>query len=147
MTETGHGLILALQDAPEQTWLDINGWNSVTAYAGTTLKLLPNDAARGSLTSYTKLGETTVSNWCVAQKSDYDAIFQNLGSMMGDNNGKVYDSNVNAYITSGVGGTALYGRYWSATEAADNYIWSFGDDYWRRNYNYHNFIVRPVLGF
>ena len=146
VTETGHGLILSLQDAHEQYWNNILWWTSVTTYAGTTLKLLPNDAACGSLTSYTKLGETTVSNWCVAQKSDYDAIFQNLGSMMGNNNSKVYDSNVNAYITSGVGGTALYGRYWSATEA-DDYIWSFGDDYWFRNYNYHNFNVRPVLGF
>ena len=37
---TGHGLILALQDATSQTWDAINGWTSVTTYASTTLKLV-----------------------------------------------------------------------------------------------------------
>ena len=83
VTETGHGLILALQDATSQSWNTINGWTSETTYAGTTLKVLPDDAARGSLTSYTTLGETTVSNWAVAQKNDYDEIFTNLGSATG----------------------------------------------------------------
>ncbi|MBQ6771687.1 MAG: hypothetical protein IJP44_12015 [Bacteroidales bacterium] len=115
VTETGHGLILALQDATPQYWPTINGWESVTDYASTTLQVLPDDAARGSLTSYTTLGATTVSNWAVAQKSDYEAIFINLGSTTGNSKGKTYDSNVNAYITTGVGGTALSGRYWSAT--------------------------------
>ena len=74
VTSTGHGLILALQDAKMQTWNTINGWTSAS-YAGTTLKVL-TDAARGTnLTSYTALGETAVSNWAVAQKSDYEAIF------------------------------------------------------------------------
>ncbi|WP_171291077.1 hypothetical protein, partial [Acinetobacter baumannii] len=54
VTKTGHGLILALQGATPQTWNTINGWTSVTTYAGTTLKVLPDDAARGSLTSITK---------------------------------------------------------------------------------------------
>ena len=72
VTETGHGLIIALQDATAQEWNTINDWTSVTSYAGTTLKVLPDDAARGTdLTSYTTLGETAVSNWAVAQKSDY----------------------------------------------------------------------------
>ena len=43
VTETGHGLILALQDASKQTWNTINGWTSETGYAGTTLKVLPDD--------------------------------------------------------------------------------------------------------
>lgn len=38
VTETGHGLILALQDATSQSWNTINGWTSVTTYAGTTLE-------------------------------------------------------------------------------------------------------------
>ena len=64
LEETGHGLILALKDAPKQTWDTINGWTSTTDFAGTTLKVLRDDAARGAnLTSYTVLGETAVSNW------------------------------------------------------------------------------------
>jgi len=59
-----------------------------------------------------------VSNWCVGQKSDYDAIFTNLGSTTSTPDGKTYDANVNAYITTGVDGTAISGGfdvfYWSA---------------------------------
>ena len=145
VTKTGHGLILALQDAPEQTWLDINGWNSVTAYAGTTLKQLLNDATRGSLTSYTTLGKTTVSNWCVAQKSDYEAIFINLGSKKSDKDGYTYDANVNAYIT-GAGGTAIDGKYWSASVTNSNLGWSFGP-YWFEGIKWYSHGIRPVLGF
>ena len=152
VTETGHGLILALKDATWQTWNTINGWASETTYAGTTLKVLPDDAARGSLTSYTKLGETAVSNWAVAQKSDYEAIFTNLGSTTGDSDGKVYDANVNAFITTGVGGSALFATkedgYWPATEYPNgSYGWCFKPDYW--NYRNKDFSIKvwPVLGF
>jgi hypothetical protein len=154
VTETGHGLILALQDAPEQTWETINGWNSVTIYAGTKLKQLPNEAY-GSLTSCAWLGEIFdhifVSNWCVAQKSDYEAIFTNLGSTT-YLNGMTYDDNVEAYITTGVGGTAMDDSYWSATEYEyDNLCaWYFCRGYWlghtsgvKSNHN----SIRPVLGF
>ena len=150
VTETGHGLILALENATTQTWNTINGWTSETNYASTTLKLLPDDSARGSsLTSYTKLGDINVSNWCVAQKSDYDAIFTNLGSTTGDNDGKTYDANVNAYITTGVGGTAIAGYYWSATEydGDDNWVWDFGSEYWGRTSKSRSDNVRPVLAF
>ena len=146
VTETGHGLILALQNATEQEWTTINGWTSAS-YAGTTLKVLPDDTARGSLTSYTKLGETAVSNWAVAQKSDYDAIFQNLGSTTGNDKGKTYDDNVNAYITTGVGSTAIDGRYWSATEDGGNYAWYFRSDKWSSDNKGESHNVRPVLGF
>ena len=148
VTETGHGLILALQDAPAQQWSTINGWKSVT-YAGTTLKVLPDNAARGSLTSYTTLGSTTVSNWCVAQKSDYEAIFTNLGSTKSDKDGYTYDSNVNAYITTGVGGTALSDYYWSATEdgSGDGDALGFYDVYWSDRSMSSSYRVRPVLGF
>lgn len=147
VTTTGHGLILALQDATSQTWNTINGWTSVTTYAGTTLKLLP-DAARGSnLTSYTTLGSTPVSNWCVAQKSDYNAIFTNLGSKMSDGDGTTYDANVNAYITTGVGGTEISGKYWSATEAVDLRGWAFYSEYWSYPSKTNSRSVRPVLAF
>ena len=146
VTETGHGLILAMQNATEQTWTTINGWTSAS-YAGTTLKVLPDDTARGSLTSYTTLGETTVSNWAVAQKSDYDAIFENLGSTTGNDKGKTYDDNVNAYITTGVGSTAIDGRYWSATEDGGNYAWYFRSDKWSSDNKGESHNVRPVLGF
>ena len=150
VTETGHGLILALQDAPAQTWYTINGWTSTTDFAGTTLKVLPDDAARGSLTSYTTLGTTAVSDWAVAQKSDYEAIFTNLGSTNSDSNGTTYDDNVNAYITTGVGGTALSSnyRYWSATVLNNEYAWDFHSYYsWYSGYKTSSHSVRPVLGF
>ena len=149
VTSTGHGLILALQDATAQTWNTINGWSSVTTYASTALKLLPDNTARGAnLTSYTTLGSTTVSNWAVAQKSDYEAIFANLGSTTGDNDGKTFDANVNAYITTGVGGTAISGGHWSATDVNDDYAWNFRNDYWNiQSSKTTSLSVRPVLGF
>ena len=148
VTETGHGLILALQNATAQTWETINGWTSVTTYAGTTLKLLPDDAARGTnLTSYTTLGETTVSNWAVGQYEDYKAIFENLGSTKSDQSGYTYDSNVNAYITTGVGGDAISGNYWSATDGVLGNAWRFVSDYWNYASKDESFSVRPVLAF
>ena len=150
VTETGHGLILALQDATSQKWNTINGWTSTTDFAGTTLKVLPNDAARGAnLTSYTTLGSTAVSNWAVAQKSDYEAIFTNLGSTTGNSNGKTYDANVNAYITTGVGGTAIpdYCYYWSATAFDGDCAWNFRSDIWGSSLKTYSDAVRPVLGF
>ena len=147
VTSTGHGLILALKNATNQNWNTINGWNSVTTYAGTTLKVLPDNAARGNnLKSYTTLGTTTVSNWAVAQKSDYVAIFQNLGSTNNDE-GYTYDGNVNAYITTGVGGTAISGTYWSATQYDDDDAWYFSSDYWFHMSKATSNRVRPVLGF
>ena len=148
VTTTGHGLILALKDAEWQVWNTINGWTSETTYAGTTLKVLPDDAARGTnLTSYTTLGATAVSNWAVAQKSDYEAIFQNLGSTTGGSEGFTYDDNVNAYITTGVGGDEMYYTYCSATESGD-YAWGFGDEFLSGDIEKdEDFNVRPVLGF
>jgi hypothetical protein len=149
VTETGCGLILALKDATSQDWNTINGWTSVTTYAGTTLKvLLPDAAAHGSLTSYTTLGTTAVSDWAVAQKSDYEAIFTNLGSTT-NSDGMTYDANVNAYITTGVGGTALDGNYWSATENKFvDLAYCFGSGIgWGLGTKSVNYSVRPVLGF
>ena len=148
VTETGHGLILALQDATAQTWNTINGWTFETSYAGTTLKVLPDDAARGAnLTSYTVLGATAVSNWAVAQKSDYEAIFTNLGSTTGDGNGTTYDGKVNAFITTGVGGDAISGYYWSATEKDGGNALAFISSLWGLSEKTNSLSVRPVLGF
>ena len=147
VTETGHGLILALQYTFFQEWNTINGWNSVTSYAGTTLKVLPDDARDTDLSSYTALGETAVSNWAVAQKSDYEAIFTNLGSTTGTiSDGKTYDGNVNAYITTGVGGTAMSGEYWSATDNDDD-PWYFDSYSWSNRDKSQSNGVWPVLGF
>ena len=146
VTGTGHGLILALKDATSQEWNTINGWTSAS-YAGTTLKVLPDDAARGSLTSYTALGENTVSNWAVAQKSDYDAIFTNLGSKTGDSDGMTYDANVNAYITTGVGGDAIDGANWSTSENNGSTAWNFGSACWGNESKAESLFVRPVLAF
>ena len=146
VTGTGHGLILALKNATNQNWNTINGWTSAS-YAGTTLKLLPDGARGTNLTSYTTLGETAVSNWAVGQKSDYEAIFANLGSTKADYAGRTFDGNVNAYITTGVGGTAISGDYWSATSANENQAWRFGSDYWSRGNKPNGRTVRPVLGF
>jgi len=147
VTTTGHGLILALKDATSQNWNTINGWESVTTFAGTTLKVLPDAAARGSLTSYTTLGSTGVSNWAVAQKGDYEAIFTSLGSEKGDSDGTTYDDKVNGYITTGVGGTALSGDAWSATESTSNNAWYFGSVCWGSESKTQSYNVRPVLGF
>ena len=153
VTETGHGLILALKDATSQTWDTINRWESVTTYADTKLKLLPDEARGTNLTSFFWLGvfvDIKVSNWCVAQKSDYEEIFVNLGSTTGNSNGTTYDGNVNAYITTGVGGTAMAGSYWSATEYYEyvgHYAWGFYSDSWTNYFTTGSDSVRPVLGF
>ena len=152
VSSTGHGLILALQDAPSQNWNTINSWESVTTYADTKLKLLP-DEARGSLKGYFWLGvfvDIKVSNWCVAQKSDYEEIFVNLGSTTGNSNGTTYDGNVNAYITTGVGGTEMDDSYWSATEYYEYggwYAWGFHSNSWVNYYTTGSDSVRPVLAF
>lgn len=151
VTETGHGLILALQDATSQNWNTINDWKSVTTYAGTTLKVLPDDAARGTnLTSYTALGETAVSNWAVAGEPDYQAIFKNLGGAKGDWDMYVLDNNVNAYITTGVGGSALDGEYWTAW-TADELMEGDAVKFYINNWTADNINnskkIRPVLGF
>jgi len=150
VTSTGHGLILALHDANDQSWNSFDSGASVTTYAGTTLKLL-SDAARGAnLSSYTTLGTTpiNVSNWCVAQLSDYSAIFQNLGSTKKDERGFVHDANVNAFITTGVGGSAVNGVYWTATRHDQYAVYYFNGGGYGLEYDEDDIShVRPVLGF
>lgn len=87
-----------------------------------------------------------MSNWAVAQKDDYETIFINLGSRTGDNVGTTYDGKVNAYITTGVGGTAISGYYWSATENESG-AWCFDGEYWSTAAKSNDYSMRPVLGF
>ncbi|MBQ6082709.1 MAG: hypothetical protein IJK91_09570 [Bacteroidales bacterium] len=104
----------------------------------------------------TTLGTIAVSDWAVAQKSDYEAIFKKLGSTMNGENGYTYDSNVNAYLTTGVGGSSLSYDTWAATEYNDpnhyrNQAWIFqgvnNPNLWWSEYKDKNQNVRPVLGF
>ena len=83
----------------------------------------------------------------MAQKSDYEAIFINLGSTKSDEDGYTYDGNVNAYITTGVGGAAISGSCWSATERDGNYAWISRSVAWGYNEKTVSDSVRPVLGF
>jgi len=146
VSSTGHGLILALKDANSQKWsLAISNWSSVTTYAGTTLKVLAS-GARGSLTSYTTLGSTTVSDWALAQRVDYIDIFKNLGSTTGGD-ARTYDAKVNAYITTGVGGDAISGEYWSATEEGTMQALRFTSSTWQTYNKSTTLKIRPVLGF
>lgn len=71
----------------------------------------------------------------------------NLGSKTVDSDGTTYDGNVNAYITTGVGGTAISGNYWSATGNGDGNAWDFTSGFWGYPYKTDSLSVRPVLGF
>jgi hypothetical protein len=147
VSSTGHGLILALEDVEEWPGTTIFSWSwPIENYAGVVLKVVP-DKARGPLTNYTKLGETPVSNWGVAMKDVYEAIFTNLGSTTEDGNGKLYDSNVNAYLTTGVGGKELTGTYWSIDKSTNYSSWVFSDKSWYVSDTIRRLKVRPVLGF
>ncbi len=147
VTSTGHGLILALKDAQDQSWNTINSWTDERAYADTELRILPNAAARGTnLASYTELGATTVSDWAVPQKSDYEAIFKNLGTTKYDAEGWTYDGHVNAYFTTDVGGTALSNYYWSNTKTLIG-TWAFYGNWWAYQDAVNSYHVRPVLAF
>lgn len=69
------------------------------------------------------------------------------GSTVDDGEGMTYDANVNAYITTGVGGTALSGHYWSATGRDGSLAWLFDSDYCRNLGKARSLNVRPVLAF
>ena len=75
---------------------------------------------------------------------------------MNGENGYTYDSNVNAYLTTGVGGSSLSYDTWAATEYNDlnhyrNQAWIFqgvnNPNLWWSEYKDRNQNVRPVLGF
>lgn len=157
ITTKGQGFILALRNANQQEWYTINGWED-RGYAGTTLKIIP-DSELGGLSQFSFLStiyyqsiKTSFSNWCVASSEDYGEIFTNLGSEVSNRYGKGYDNNVDAYITTGVGGEALYpNSFWTATQegygsSSDNafcFTW-YGMPIGLKSYPTN---VRPVIGF
>ena len=152
VTSVGKGLILALCDANMNSWNTINNWVSETRYAGTTLKILPNNEARGSLKSYTMLGDDPVSNWGVGRKSDYVSIFKNLGSTKDIMyNGEVtFDEHVNAYLQD-AGGNAFeaFWPYWSI-DSKSRLTFSgvcFDEVQWFLKYPNYLESVRPIMGF
>ena len=142
---TGHGLIISLENATNQTWNTINGWSNQTTN-GITGKKLPDAAARGSLASYTQLGSTTVSDWMVLSKDDYTTMWNAFG---GATNG-TYNATSNGYITA-AGGTACSGDYWSTTEYGSYDAWRFRSGGWHASlgasYKSDSIGVRPVLAF
>ncbi|MBR3317809.1 MAG: hypothetical protein IKG21_08370 [Atopobiaceae bacterium] len=75
-----------------------------------------------------------------------------LGSEQSDQDGTTYDDNVNAYLTVGVGGTAMHDENWSAThrpyeQSSDTWGWCCVGDAWTYAQDYQIYNVRPVLGF
>ena len=148
--EGGHGLIIAVWDEKFQNLEDLSHWKATDKFANTTLLVTPDNWQWSEMKRYTTLGKTPVSNWALAQKSDYEEIFKNLGSTTGNNDGKVYDDNVNAYITTGTGGRKIRTNrgFWSATKASDGGLWYFDWEGWyicsEQDYS---MCIRPVLGF
>ena len=139
---TGHGLIISLENATNQTWNTINGWSNQTTN-GITGKKLPDAAARGSLASYTQLGSTTVSDWMVLSKGDYTTMWNAFGGATND----TYNATSNGYITA-AGGTACSDNYWSTTDNTGVDAWFFGSDGWSYFYaKSGSYGVRPVLAF
>jgi len=139
---TGHGYILALEDATSQTWTTIDGWETYDS----DCKILPNNAARGSLTSYTKLGDTTVSNWIVLSKDKYSDMFKAMGSTNCDDS-KFYTfdtDHVNAAIEA-AGGTAISSSW--CTSPAGGSACFFRLVNWSIASKASTIDVRPVLAF
>ena len=124
---------IALQDAENATWnmITTDGAynNTLCAVPGTWNVAAPTDA-----------------EWFVGTKEIYEAIFTNLGSTTSHVNGKSYDDNVNAFITTGVGGTALSDVYWCTTSKTTSLGWKFSGIWSSENKTNTN-NVRPVLGF
>ena len=124
---------IALQDAENATWnmITTDGAynNTLCAVPGTWNVAAPTDA-----------------EWFVGTKEIYEAIFTNLGSTTDHVNGKSYDDNVNAFITTGVGGTALSDDYWCTTSKTTSLGWKFSG-IWSSHNKTNTNNVRPVLGF
>ena len=136
---TGHGLIMALQNAASQTWGTINGWSTSSDFGGKSGKLLPDDTARSPLASYSTLGSMGVSNWIVLSEADYKLCFQAMGSAY------TYNNTSNGLITA-AGGSALGGIYWSTSNYGNGERY-FDSSGWSTFGNGGSRSVRPVLAF
>lgn len=153
ITSQGHGFLLALRNAPEQDWNTINEWEALN-YLGVSLKIVP-DSELGGLSQFSSLPKiyfpsinTSFSNWCVASRDDYGEILINLGSEVGDRYyNKGYDDNVNAYITTGVGGESLYRSYWTTTDWGSQNAVAFNASGVVQFQKIYSTNIRPVIGF
>ena len=153
ITSQGHGFLLALRNAKEQDWNTINAWEDLN-YLGVSLKIVP-DSELGGLSQFSSLPKiyfpsinTSFSNWCVASRDDYGEILINLGSEVGDRYyNKGYDDNVNAYITTGVGGESLYRSYWTTTDWGSQDAVLFNASGMVQFSKIYSTNIRPVIGF
>lgn len=152
ITSQGHGFLLALRNAKEQDWNTINAWEDLN-YLGVSLKIVP-DSELGGLSQFSSLPKiyfpsinTSFSNWCVASSDDYGEILINLGSEVGDRYNKGYDDNVNAYITTGVGGESLYRSYWTTTDWGSMNALLFNASGMVQFSKIYSTNIRPVIGF
>ena len=152
ITSQGHGFLLALRNAKEQDWNTINAWEDLN-YLGVSLKIVP-DSELGGLSQFSSLPKiyfpsinTSFSNWCVASRDDYGEILINLGSEVGDRYHKGYDDNVNAYITTGVGGESLYRSYWTTTDWGSQDAVLFNASGVVQFQKIYSTNIRPVIGF
>lgn len=152
ITSQGHGFLLALRNAKEQDWNTINAWENLN-YLGVSLKIVP-DSELGGLSQFSSLPKiyfpsinTSFSNWCVASREDYGEILINLGSEVGDRYYKGYDDNVNAYITTGVGGESLYRSYWTTTDWGSLDALLFNANGMFQSQKIYSTNIRPVIGF
>ncbi|MBQ6954428.1 MAG: hypothetical protein IJP81_11060 [Bacteroidales bacterium] len=153
ITSQGHGFLLALRNAKEQDWNTINAWEDLN-YLGVSLKKVP-DSELGGLSQLSSLPKiyfpsinTSFSNWCVASRDDYGEILINLGSEVGDHYyNKGYDDNVNAYITTGVGGESLYRSYWTTTDWGSQDALFFNASGVVQFSKIYSTNIRPVIGF
>lgn len=152
ITSQGHGFLLALRNANEQDWNTINAWEDLN-YLGVSLKIVP-DSELGGLSQFSSLPKiyfpsinTSFSNWCVASSDDYGEILINLGSEVGDRYNKGYDDNVNAYITTGVGGESLYRSYWTTTDWGSQDAVLFNASGMVQFSKIYSTNIRPVIGF
>lgn len=152
ITSQGHGFLLALRNAKEQDWNTINAWEDLN-YLGVSLKIVP-DSELGGLSQFSSLPKiyfpsinTSFSNWCVASRDDYGEILINLGSEVGDRYNKGYDDNVNAYITTGVGGESLYRSYWTTTDWGSQDALFFNASGVVQFSKIYSTNIRPVIGF
>ena len=125
---------IALQNAASKAT-----WNTITSNGANKNKLC-NVPGTWTVTA------PTGAEWKVATKAIYEAMFINLGSTKSDSEGTTYDANVNAFITTGVGGTEISGDFWSTTEKSSTDAWCFRTKYWdfygKSDIDWN---VRPVL--
>jgi len=152
LDDFGNGLILALWAAKKQCWNVVDTWHTETSFAGTKLRILPDNDARGRhLKSYTSLGGNAVSNWAVGQKSDYVTIFRNLS---GDRMSRdvPFEPRVESYVVK-AGGERAYdkGVFLTDTERyLKDYpvtIWSYFHSGWFSSDKHDVRSIWPIMGF